>query len=332
MAKNQPEFYSLQEIGMAYRKAKVDAFYSSIPVRSSFLAYEQDLANNLRQFREQLHGGALDIDLGTWTVVPQRIDHYPNQKCEYRRNKKCESRQSCTIFADSQQQWDSFFENDKATAEFRLMAQPSVNFHLLSALWIANVGHKYDAKLSDSACCGNRLRRKKNGEFNLFSLGSFVPYMRPFRDWRDNGIKSMRSELENKKKIIALTADVKSFYHELNPDFMLDEAFLSTINLSLNSKDKWLTNQFISALLRWSGNTPLKKGLPVGLSASSIVANMALFELDKLIEQEIVPLYYGRYVDDVILVMENNSQFSSSNQVWEWIFKKAGGLFAWQER
>ncbi len=48
---------------------------------------------------------------------------------------------------------------------------------------------------------------------------------------------------------------------------------------------------------------------------------MALFELDKLIEQEIVPLYYGRYVDDVILVMENNSQFSSSNQVWEDIQK-----------
>ncbi len=123
-------------------------------VRRSLLAFTNDLANNLRQFREQLHGGALDIDLGMRTVVPQRIDHYPNQNVNVICNKKCESRQSCTIFADSQQQWIAFFENDKVTAEFRLMAQPSVNFHLLMAFMDNNAGHKYDAKLSDSACCG----------------------------------------------------------------------------------------------------------------------------------------------------------------------------------
>lgn len=153
MDTNQHEFFSLQDIVMAYRKAKVDAFYSSIPIRASFLAYEQNLVNNLRQFQEQLQGDTFDIDLGGWTLVPQRIDPDQNQRYEHR--------QSCTIFADSQQQWDSLFEENKAKAEFRLMAQSSVNFHVLSALWIAKVGHKYDAKLSDNACCGNRLRRKK---------------------------------------------------------------------------------------------------------------------------------------------------------------------------
>ena len=36
-------------------------------------------------------------------------------------------------------------------AEFRLMAQCSMDFHVLSTLWLFKVGYKYDAKLGDCA-------------------------------------------------------------------------------------------------------------------------------------------------------------------------------------
>jgi len=54
-----------------------------------------------------------------------------------------------------------------------------------------------------------------------------------------------------------------------------------------------------------------------------------LVELDDLIERHIVPLYYGRYVDDVILVMENGAKFASTTEIWEWLFSRSQGKLGW---
>jgi hypothetical protein len=141
----------------------------------------------------------------------------------------------------------------------------------------------------------------------------------------------MRKALDDKKKIVAITADVSSFYHELNPDFMLNEEFLGILGLELSPDEKNLTHVFIQALKNWAKSTPLEKGLPVGLPASAIVANMALVELDFHILKEVVPLFYGRYVDDIILVMENGADFSSAEEVWEWLFARSNNLLNWKD-
>ncbi|MCD8475909.1 MAG: hypothetical protein LRY40_05215, partial [Shewanella fodinae] len=51
----------------------------------------------------------------------------------------------------------------------------------------------------------------------------------------------------------------------------------------------------------------------------------ALFKLDQFIEQQVVPLYYGRYVDDILLVMENTSKINNTESFWNWIFSRDGG-------
>src|SRR5699024_967458 len=86
---------------------------------------------------------------------------------------------------------------------------------------------------------------------------------------------------------------------------------------------------FIRALQAWAEATPLGKGLPVGLPASAVVANVALIELDRIIERQVAPLYYGRYVDDILLVMENGAGFRSTVELWEWLFARSGGKLGW---
>ncbi|WP_332457739.1 hypothetical protein [Burkholderia ubonensis] len=56
---------------------------------------------------------------------------------------------------------------------------------------------------------------------------------------------------------------------------------------------------------------------------------MALIELDRFVEQQIAPLYYGRYVDDILLVMENGRNFRSTSELWEWLFMRSGEKLAW---
>ena len=327
---------TLQQLGLAYRKAKVDLYYSSHASIDAIADYEENLLENLSSLLAKINGESEDwvkgADfLGTYTVAAKSvdIDAWKAHQKEHGNG---------LIFSSAADEWAYACaelakgdEPKRPTAEFRVMARCHLDFHVLSTLWILGVGQFFDAKLSNAAY-GNRLRRKEIGgkRINYFSLGSFKPYLKPFKDWRDQGIEAMRTALDADKKIVALTADVKSFYHELNPGFMLDPAFvMDVVGLVLTEKQEKLHRLFITALQAWAQNTPLKKGLPVGLPASAVVANMALIELDAIVEKELAPIYYGRYVDDILLVMENSSGFRSKEELWSWIFKRFGKRLVW---
>jgi hypothetical protein len=324
---------SFHEIGLAYRKAKVDLYYSSHPSLDVISDYEENLHKNLSVLLERVNGDdeswAISPDfIGTWTLATKSVDMSVWK--EYRRKNG-----NGLIFASPEEEWEqacSLLPPKTLEAQFRVMAHCSIDFHILSTLWLLKVGHLFDAKLTTCAY-GNRLRRTQSGEkVNELSLGSFEPYLKPFRDWRDNGIRAMRDALDENKKIIALTADVSSFYHKLNPGFMLDSAFVKKVlNLELTIEQAKIHRLFIHALQAWALGTPLEVGLPVGLPASAIVANMALIELDRVILQQVAPLYYGRYVDDILLVMENGAGFRSAAELWTWLFDRSGEKLFWAD-
>ena len=321
---------------MAYRKAKVDLYYSSNARLTDIAYYEENLHAKLTALLEKINGDdetwvTNEKLLGTWTLAAKSIDMGLWEKHKKKLG-------NGLTFSSPSDEWKHICaalkegDKDKPRAEFRVMANCSIDFHVLSTLWILKVGHLFDAKLTDCAY-GNRLRRNANTEegINKLSLGSFKPYLKPFRDWRDKGIESMRTALDADKKIVALTADITSFYHELNPGFMLDTAFTEDV-LDIDGMPTGgnkIHRLFIKALESWAAATPLKRGLPVGLPASAIVANVALIELDRCIEQQVVPIYYGRYVDDILLVMKNGAGFGTARELWEWLFARSKGKLVW---
>ncbi|WP_321886451.1 reverse transcriptase domain-containing protein [Paraburkholderia bannensis] len=329
---------SLHDLGLAYRKAKVDLYYSSHASLAAIADYEAQLHANLAALHARIHredeSWVIEPEfIGGWTLATKTV-HMDGWN-EYRKEHG-----NALIFSSPAEEWANACallsagdSAKKPSAEFRVMAQCSVDFHVLSALWMLEVGHLFDSKLTRCAY-GNRLRRTQDRrEINRLSLGSFEPYLKPFRDWRDQGIATMRSALDAGKKIVALTADVSSFYHELNPGFMLDPAFVTNVlGLELTASQTRLHRMFIKALVAWAATTPLKKGLPVGLPASAVVANLALVELDRVIEKQCTPLYYGRYVDDILLVIDNTAGFRSTVELWEWLFARSGGTLGWVDQ
>ena len=311
----------LDDLTLAYRKAKVDLYYSSSTPLLKIVEYEENLLDNLKRLLSCINSKSdewiKDSDfLGSWELSPSKIEPHEEHELD-----------DGLIFASPQQHWSQITSDPdkKPIAEFRLMEDCSMDFHVLSSLWMLKVGHLFDQKLSENVY-GNRLRRNRHDKINEYALGSFQPYLKPFRDWRDGGVEAIRTALKKDKKIIALTADVTSFYHELNPNFMLDGDFLDLVRVKLNQGNQQhlehLHFLFITALQEWAERTPLKKGLPVGLPASALVANMALYALDQFVECQIAPIYYGRYVDDILLVMENTNNIKSTVEFWDWIFKR----------
>jgi hypothetical protein len=73
----------------------------------------------------------------------------------------------------------------------------------------------------------------------------------------------MRTALDANKKIVALTADVSSFYHELNPGFMLDPAFMAEVmGLELSEQPQAkLHRLFIQALTSLGSGHPFEERL-----------------------------------------------------------------------
>jgi hypothetical protein len=313
----------IQELLIAYRKAKVDLYYSTHSDLTAIADYEENLLENLKSLLDRIE----KVDeswiekedfLGSWILVPKSI-------------KIGLTEEDNIIFSSTMNKYKTLNPGADKEAVFRLMAQCSMDFHVLSSLWIMKVGCLFEEKLSGDSY-GNRLRRKEDRSYNNYSLGSFQHYLKPFRDWRDEGIKVMREAMEDNKRITVLTADFDSFYHRLNPDFMLSQDFQEKIGLrELTKEEDNINRLFINAIKSWAEKTPIKGGLPVGLPSSAIIANMALWELDKTIREHVSPLYYGRYVDDIILVIENNSDFQSQGEFWGWLEYHTQGILSLKE-
>ncbi|SAK51037.1 Reverse transcriptase (RNA-dependent DNA polymerase) [Caballeronia glebae] len=117
----------------------------------------------------------------------------------------------------------------------------------------------------------------------------------------------METALESGKSTLAITMDIERFYHRVSPRFLLRPSFLSSIGLTLTRQERQFTERLLTAMATWYEATPdfqirPEGAVPVGLSASKIIANVLLTEFDRAIVEKLAPVYYGRYVDDIFLV------------------------------
>ena len=327
---HDPLFITESDLGIAYRKAKVDIFYErSYPYLRDIAEYEKHLSDNLSSLFQRLTCNDLSWMrnkqfVGSWSVIPKSIESDSSRD---------DNAGSC-LYSDPDLEWKR--QGTQATAYFRLIGKHSIDFHIVSALWIMKVGHYYDACLGSEAY-GARLRRCNSsddvdlGSPSRNSMGTFKPYLAQYRAWRENGLAAMMRGLEENRRVVAITADVKHFYHMLSPQFILDPKFTRLFDLQrMHSGDEYvLTKALLQAIESWASETPLHRGashmgLPVGLSASPLIANMALAELDRAIIREIQPLYYGRYVDDILVVLDDTHHLNTLEDIWSHISERLG--------
>jgi hypothetical protein len=333
MAWSKSNFITLPHLYVAYRKAKVDAFYERTqPTALAFSRYEAELPKRLNQLLALLNDASPSwfenkSFLGRFRYVPKSVD----APTDLRGN--AVHFQTCDAIED----WNLAYEQRKERfeASFRLVINPSVDFHVISALWILKTGHRFDARLDPEHSYGNRLRRKRSaddenpspGRINREVHGLFAPYFSKYRQWRERGLAAMREELKNDRSVLAITMDLQRFYHRIDRRFLVDPKFLEAIYVELTPNERALTRQLLQAMRTWAAATPDHAdspdiGLPVGLSASKIISNVLLNEFDILVRDELSLVYYGRYVDDIFLVLRRRRTFKSGEEVLRWLAKR----------
>ncbi|WGM32480.1 RNA-directed DNA polymerase [Brevundimonas sp. NIBR11] len=333
---------SLEDMLLAYRKCKADCFYErSLYATEAFIEYEKELTNNITRLQIILHSGEVSSlfsqNLGTPRVFAKKLSL----------DRRGDNPTDHSFFSDSNRAFGRLGQDYDLVPEFRLVGEFPVDFHILSALWINTVGCRYDAKLRSNAY-GSRLRRygerhdmvgRPTDGYHEESVGSFEPYFKPYKAWRDQGMQAIKNSLAEGQSVIALTLDFSSYYHNVDPTFMTDPRFLDAIGLRLNSWEIEFTNTLVYSLMEWgylaqatlsSGTLQIveRGGLPIGSSAVRIIANVLLIELDEIIKHQLNPIFYGRYVDDIFLVLNDPGNINSSDQLWQFISDRADAFKA----
>ena len=331
---------TIEDMAFAYRKAKADCFFDrSLPICRSFAAYEENLEVNLGAMLERLRSE------DRWSVV--RDEHMLGEQClvPKRLSLKMTGKASHVYFSNPNRAADYLQDCATACAEFRVASKFPVDAYVLSALWVNRIGHRFDACLHDVAF-GARVRRyggvdKRVGPYHIKAVSTFGPYVWPYRRWREGGLAAVKGALGREERLAIVTTDFKDYYHLIDPGFIREASFWAHLGLQprgegedgdptagLSAVEEELTSMLIDWLQGWAkraaelmGNpadagkgVPLG-GLPIGVTAARIIANVLLAPFDKAILESLTPIYYGRYVDDIFLVLRDGGGTSTAADV-----------------
>lgn len=319
----------MSDLYKAYRKAKYEAFRDKTHFNAlAFAAYEQRLEKNLGRLlgRVQDSSGAWGADLkliGGHSFMPKGIEtpdvggtrdtHYATLNPTQDWQDQCKA------------------QRRRMDASFRLIILPTVNYLVISALWVMKIGSKFDKSLDRRYAYAHAIRRVgKSGPVAEEAHNLFEHYIDGYRRWRSNGLDAMRSALEAKQSIVAVTMDVERFYHCVSPSFLSNPMFQKQLNVTLSAREHAFNDAFVRSLETWYRATPDYKarpqgGIPVGLPASRVISNVLLAEFDKTFAKRTKAIYYGRYADDIFLVVKRQAGLKTGDHFVSWLRKTMQG-------
>lgn len=336
----------IADLLVAYRKAKADCFFeNTFPAATKFAEYEKNLLKNLEKMLNGLreeHGFAEIIELlGEYRILPKKLS-IKSKKLSIK--SKSEELNGHIHFSCPKRTFENLTDNNNLIPEFRIIGDFPVEAHIISALWINTIGHKFDARL-DKSCYGARLKRVHNDEildkdaekpFHISAIGSFTPYFQPYQKWRNDGLKAIRDELEKDRDVIAVSLDLKSYYHYIDPLALESKELHKLLGIELTEAEQSFTRELALFLANWSkgaqefskelikGKSVVSGGLVIGLTASRIISNILLHSWDTLIKTKVTPIHYGRYVDDMFIVLHDPGCIKNTNDFMNFLKERLG--------
>jgi len=314
-------------VEIAYRKLKQYVYYEQLDLalRNKLALFEED-----DSFEDNLEKLKRLISKVEETKEPDEVDqlyildqfklisfNYLPKKIEKHQKK---SQLSAAI---------KYFSN-KNTAEiynvsgFNYFIDAPIELHILCTIWLMKAGRLIEPDLSDT-CYNFRLNEKVLRQ-NDTSSHLYKLYYDEYANWRDNGIsKAINLHKKEKMDICIVSMDLKGCFYSIKIDFENLNKYLkqkcekedlkeSETNLILYLTEllQSIHEEYflkIKPYFRTTHNPELfGKGdcpLPIGLVSSGILCNWYLNNLDKDIVKKVKPAYYGRYVDDIFIVIAN---------------------------
>lgn len=184
-----------------------------------------------------------------------------------------------------------------------------VKGHILGVLWIMLIGYRLDKGIYEKSY-GNRIKNTLHNEFSgqiSYSPYLFKPYFRQYESWRDSAMDKAQQILSENQDVLIFTMDFERFFYSLD----ISKEFVNNLYEQVREKndpsDCSELNEFIYKVIErysklFGDEFDKRRILPIGFLPSNIISNCTLSNFDKAITDLWNPSFYGRYVDDLIIV------------------------------
>lgn len=114
--------------------------------------------------------------------------------------------------------------------------------------------------------------------------------------------------------------DLCQYFHRIDPEAIGTKGlWAETFGVQLSRPQEILNLVLVRALKAWAERVPEGTGLPVGLLVSRVIANALLQDFDRAVTDQLNPVFYARYVDDILLVIRPQGQLDTPEKIMKYI-------------
>lgn len=219
---------------------------------------------------------------------------------------------------------NNFIDTKLIVNRTAIFSEIGIELQLIAILWLMEYGYYLDKNLMNN-CMGNRLIYTKDQTKIVSGKSLFKPYMKQYQNWWSEAIKKAQQLFDDKSDVTIVNFDLQDYYHSIQLNFGKIESDIKQLSGNDISTDKLhlIFKEIHKAYYHKISEIEdprfnLKEGqypLPIGLLSSPILGNWYLNDFDKHIENEIRPLYYARYVDDIIIVLKDGLIKKNNKQI-----------------
>lgn len=314
--------YTIEEVEIAYKKFKSYVYYdnTNLHMRKQIAEFENtDFSTRLKTLHLNL------ISLYT-------IDNFLNEMNPYFKELISEIKywkfpKKIHTKNGTKDQLLRNYQHDKRLEvnDYIYHVNAPIELHIISVLWIMKEG-QYLVENTEFSY-GYTLDKNNNNSDIVSGLRLFKPYYTEYQKWRDRAINSAKNILTKNQNVGIISLDLKNFYHSVKLDFTPIKIFLeernidTTLTTILHKLYSYYTQE-VHGLK--SEDYKEKSILPIGFLSSGVLANWHLKDFDTNVNNMLSPVYYGRYVDDILITLPLGSlrNFTDSEKLIEIIFEK----------
>ncbi len=296
-------------VEQAYKKLKSSVYFdkTQLILRNSIVEYEtkDEIDNQLKIIYETLLDKEAFAEFNERILQSITVSSFP---------KKLKNDEQTIIM--------NTVSKVNVVEELQHFIDMSVEGHILGVLWIMLIGYRIDKNIYEHSY-GNRIRKNLINELSdqpTYSPYLFEPYFQQYESWRDKAMAEAEHHMAMDQDVVIITMDFRRYYYSIDADrnvfdTLIDEAFPEKDEKYFLENKILLErlNDFIFSVIQKYASLFNEYNnrhiLPIGFLPSNIIGNWCLNKFDKAITEGWNPVYYGRYVDDVIIVdkVERNS-------------------------
>jgi hypothetical protein len=231
-------------------------------------------------------------------------------------------------------------EGDAIVERLIVKADVPAELLILDVVWLLEYGYLVDNDL-DNRCFGNRIDLMPNGIGVRKGNALFKKYHYQYQSWWKHGLKAANGHLKGGEDVTIINFDIENCYHSIDFDFpsfknqflmkhpKTDITTSPLMNVIEKIYGKYWELTHSSYAEPFCGNNRDKHPLSLSLLSSHVLANWYLSPIDRFVEKnkhKFQLIYYGRYVDDCMVVIKTKSDSTNINDS---IVQEIPGLFKW---